>query len=89
MVIKIFTLPNCPHCKILKDKIRSVGIPFKELDMEDPDCMTDLIMDGVYVKEGPVLFIDGRYYTHDQIFDKQNNLSQEISRIFDSWTKNL
>lgn len=37
--------------------------------MEDADCMTNLIMDGVYVREAPVLFINGTYYTHDQIFE--------------------
>jgi len=81
MEIKIYTLPNCPQCSVLKKKIRSVGLPFKELDMEDPDCMTDLIMDGVYVREAPVLFIDGKYWTYDQIFDKQGNLSPEILEI--------
>lgn len=82
MVIKIFTLPNCPHCQILKKKIRSLGIDFEEVSMEDPEEMTDLIMNGIYVKEGPVLFIDGRYFTHDQIFNnKDDSISEEIINL--------
>jgi len=85
MVVKIFTLPDCPKCNILKNKMKSLGVSFEDASMEDPETKTDLLMNDIYTNVAPVLFIDGKYYTHDQIFNKdENGISQEILRIFDS-----
>jgi glutaredoxin len=89
MVVKIFTLPDCPKCNILKNKMRSLGVSFEESSMEDPETKTDLLMNEIYTNVAPVLFIDDRYYMHDQIFDKRddNNISRAIIEKIKSISK--
>ena len=69
MTIKVFTLPVCPKCHILMDKMEELGIKFEEVTMTDPEPQTELLMNDVYVIESPVLYMDGEYYTHEEIFD--------------------
>ena len=69
MKVKIFTLPVCPKCHILMDKMEELGVKFEEVTMSDPEPSTELLMNDVYVVESPVLYIDGRYYTHRELFD--------------------
>lgn len=76
--VKVFSLPNCPHCVLLKRTLDEMGVPFSELDMEDPENQTELLMNSVFVTEAPVLFISGKYYTFSDIFDKKDAVSDKI-----------
>ncbi|VUT24930.1 MAG: hypothetical protein MOIL_00755 [Candidatus Methanolliviera sp. GoM_oil] len=67
--IKIFTLPVCPKCHLLMDKMEELGIKFEELTMTDPEPQTELLMNDIYTNVTPVLFLNGRYYTHRDLFD--------------------
>ena len=69
MNIKIFTLPVCPKCHLLMDKMEELGIKFEELTMTDPEPQTELLMNDIYTNVTPVLFLNGRYYTHRELFD--------------------
>ena len=69
MKIKIFTLPVCPKCHILMDKMGELGVKFEELTMTDPEPQTELLMNDIYTITTPVLFMDGKYYDHTKIFD--------------------
>ena len=69
MKIKIFTLPVCPKCHILMDKMEELGVKFEELTMTDPEPQTELLMNDIYTNVTPVLFMDGKYYDHTKIFD--------------------
>ena len=72
MQIKIFTLPVCPKCHILMDEMKTLGVEYEEFTMSDPEPSTELLMNDVYVIESPVLFIDGKYYTHRNIFNGES-----------------
>ena len=69
MTVKIFTLPVCPKCHLLMNKMEELGVKFEEVTMSDPEPSTELLMNDVYVVESPVLYMDGRYYTHRELFD--------------------
>ena len=69
MTIKVFTLPVCPKCHLLMDKMEELGIKFEELTMTDPEPQTELLMNDVYTITTPVLFVNGKYYEHEKIFD--------------------
>ena len=72
MTVKIFTLPVCPKCHLLMDKMKELGVEYEELTMSDPEPQTELLMNDVYVIETPVLCIDERYYDHTKIFDGES-----------------
>ena len=76
-MIKIFTLPVCPKCHILVDKMEELGIEVKEITMTDPEPQTELLMNDVYTNVTPVLFVDGRYYDHTQIFSEDGKSVRE------------
>lgn len=44
MKITVFSLPTCPRCDQLKDKLRSKGIEFEVID--DPEVMLDMGIKG-------------------------------------------
>ena len=72
MTVKIFTLPVCPKCHILMDKMEELGVKFEEVTMSDPEPSTELLMNDVYVIESPVLRIGEKYYDHREIFDGEH-----------------
>jgi len=69
MSIKIFTLPVCPKCHLLVDKMEEFGVKFEEITMTDPEPQTELLMNDIYTNVTPVLFLNGKYYTHRELFD--------------------
>jgi len=69
MKIEIFTLPVCPKCHLLMDKMEEIGVKFEELSMSDPKSATELLMNDIYTNVTPVLFLNGKYYTHRELFD--------------------
>ena len=76
-MIKIFTLPVCPKCHLLMNQMDALNVEYKEITMTDPEPATELLMNDVYVIESPVLFVNGKYYTHDKIF-KGDKIQDEI-----------
>ena len=72
MKVKIFTLPVCPKCHLLINKLEELGIKFEEVTMTEPEPQTELLMNDVYVIETPVLRIGKKYYDHTKIFDGEH-----------------
>ena len=82
--IKIFTLPVCPKCHLLMNKMEKLGVNFEEVTMSDPEPQTELLMNDVYVIESPVLCVEGRYYDHTKIFDGDLVKKNIINLLADS-----
>ncbi len=58
-VVVLFTATNCPHCKVVKARLKKQGIQFKERNVTlDKDASIDLLMVGSCTT--PTLVIDGR-----------------------------
>jgi len=64
----LYTLEYCPNCDILKGFLKKGGYTFVECDLSTAESLTELRMNGVFVKEAPVLQKDADFYTSADIF---------------------
>ncbi len=78
--IIVYSLEVCPNCEILKQYLQDNTIPYMERSLEDPEALTDLRMNGVFVMEAPVLQVGERYLTSQEIFDN-GAVSASIAEI--------
>ena len=83
MTIKIFTLPVCPKCHLLMDQMKTLGVEYEELTMTDPEPQTELLINDVYTITTPVLFLNGKYYTHEELFDGESVSKEIIGLLMD------
>jgi glutaredoxin len=60
--IKIYTLPICPNCKILKHALENEGVQYEEINMASAGAMSELYANDVYTATAPVLRIDKKFY---------------------------
>lgn len=56
MAVKIYTMPTCGICKVMKSKMCAKGIDFEEYNLVD-------YMDELNVMSAPVLMVDEEIYT--------------------------
>ncbi|MBN1166690.1 MAG: glutaredoxin family protein [Methanospirillaceae archaeon] len=64
----VYTLEFCPRCEILKGYLNSHNIAFRISDLSSAESMTELRMNGVFVREAPVLQRGGKILTSDEMF---------------------
>jgi glutaredoxin len=67
--IIIYTLPVCPNCHVLQQSLREHDISFDECDLDSPKSRTALLMNGIFTTTAPVLQVNNRFLTHDQLFE--------------------
>ena len=65
--IKVYTLPICPNCKILKQALKNEGVEYEEINMASAGAMSELYANNVFVTTAPVLQIDKKFYTKIEI----------------------
>lgn len=65
--ITIYTVENCPKCEMLKSEISYPGMAIA--DMSHPAVIATLRCNNVFTLAAPVLEINGKFLTVDQIFD--------------------
>jgi len=66
--IIVYSLEICPNCEILKSYLQEKEIQYTERSLDDPEALTDLRMDGIFVMEAPVLQIGDEYLTSKELF---------------------
>lgn len=71
-MIRIFSTENCPKCKMLKERIRLLCESYEEWNMATPDAMTELYTNGVFTISAPILQVDDKFYTTNDLFDGNN-----------------
>ena len=69
-MIIIYTLPICPNCDNLKEKLVAANIPYISKDLENDDVRMELLMNSVTLVEAPIVEINGKYY------DKESSLKE-------------
>ncbi len=67
--IIIYTLPICPNCHLLRQSLSEHDVSFEECDLDSPKSRTALLMNGIFTTTAPVLQVDNRFLTYDQLFD--------------------
>jgi hypothetical protein len=59
-MIKVYTLPNCVRCEILKNELHKRCIYFETAEMDTSESMAEMRVEGCFAIEAPVLaIIDG------------------------------
>jgi len=66
---KIYSTKACPKCEQLKKALKSAGLQFENLDMATPEALTELRVNGVFTLSAPVLQMDDKFYTVDELFE--------------------
>jgi glutaredoxin len=67
--IIIYTLPVCPNCHVLRQFLMKNNLSFNECDLDSPKSRTALLMNGIFTTTAPVLQVDGKFLTYDQLFE--------------------
>jgi glutaredoxin len=69
MRYKLFSTKNCPKCSFLRDILMRAGESFEVVDMGIPESQTELYSNGVFTLSAPVLQVDDKFYTVDEMFE--------------------
>jgi len=62
MDLKIYTLPNCPYSKQLKDWLKKKKISFQECDLEENDNYRDEVLKKTGQLAAPIIVTNSKYH---------------------------
>lgn len=51
----VYSREKNPQCEELKDALKEVGVPYHEVDIQNPEAITELRKNGCFALEPPVL----------------------------------
>ena len=77
----VYTTNGCVKCATLKEWLKNSNTEFEEKSLEDINVMTELVMRNIVVLSAPVLEIEDRFFTEDQIFDQNGMLNGRIIEL--------
>jgi len=80
MNVIVFRLELCPMCELLIKQLNQLDIVPIVKDMQNSESMAELLVDGVYTQNAPVLKIDDEYFYDNMIFDN-DTLKNNIIKI--------
>ncbi|MDI6898435.1 MAG: glutaredoxin family protein [Methanolinea sp.] len=66
--IIVYSLESCPNCEILKEFLIGRGLSFSERDLSTAEALADLRINGVFVREAPVLRNGDRFLVSGDMF---------------------
>ncbi len=66
--ITVYSLDLCPNCEILKEFLREKGLSFSERDLSTAEALAELRINGVFVREAPVLRCGDRFLVSARMF---------------------
>ena len=87
-MLTVYTTPNCPRCKLLKEWLKSKGVNFEEKNLDDSEVMTDLIVRNIYVLSAPALEVDGKVYGEDVLFHSETLNEEFLGKILEEKAEN-
>ena len=67
--MRIYTTKTCPRCEALKHDLAARGRTFQTVNMSSPEALTELRCGGCYTMAAPVLQIEDRFFTVEELFD--------------------
>jgi len=59
--IRIFSTPSCPYCKMAKQFLTSVSIPFEDVDVSENEEAANEMIEKSGQMGVPVIDIDGKF----------------------------
>ena len=66
--INVYTLENCPNCELLKEYLNAAGIGYTVRNMMDAEALTELRINGVFVREAPVFQVGTTFLVSKDLF---------------------
>jgi len=78
--VRVYTLPGCPHCQVLKDWLKKRGIPFEERSF-DTEVQVEFIMRNIF-SDPPILEVGSRILTSDEIFQGEEIDEDKLREVF-------
>ncbi|MGA7075158.1 MAG: glutaredoxin domain-containing protein [Halobacteriota archaeon] len=82
LAVRVYTLPVCPNCAVLKKSLVEHGVTFEEHDLDSPQSRTILLMNGVFTTIAPVLQVRDTFLTFDELFrDDELNIDLILSLL--------
>jgi len=82
LAVRVYTLPVCPNCTVLKKSLVEHGVSFEEHDLDSPQSRTTLLMKGVFTTIAPVLQVRDTFLTFDELFrDDELNIDLILSLL--------
>lgn len=58
----LYSLPNCPNCMMLKDKLNMSKVKYKTLMMDSAEGITEMRVGGCFAVVAPVLQVNDTFY---------------------------
>lgn len=81
--IRVYTTNICPKCKQLKGVLDSGKLSYEEIDMSTAEALTELRINGIFTASAPVLQVNDKFLTTDELFDengiKKSSIQEFIS----------
>ncbi len=77
----VYTLENCPNCELLKEYLAACGAVFRERDMMSAEALTEMRINGVFVREAPVLQRDKTFLTSAELFTAGSVREEVVSPL--------
>lgn len=65
--VTVYSKKDCPNCDMLKGLLNKENIEYKIVKIDTPAALTELRLNDVYTMSAPVLQIDNKFYTMDDI----------------------
>jgi glutaredoxin 3 len=65
--IIVYSKKDCPNCDMLKGLLNKENVEYKIAKIDTPAALTELRLNDVYTMSAPVLQIDNKFYTMDDI----------------------
>lgn len=79
--VVVYTLEFCPRCEILKEYLCARNIPFRVEDLSSAESMTELRINGIFVREAPVLQRGAKFLTSEDIFSGDSVQDDKIQGL--------
>jgi DNA-binding protein H-NS len=58
-----------------------MNVEFNEVDMSTPESLTELRMNGVFTMAAPVLQVDNKFYTYEELFTQDRINTEKLERF--------
>ena len=80
--ITLYTLPYCMHCKVLKSTLDKIGIPYRDINVDENELVGDRLEQTLQTESYPIIYLYKRPGEHVYIVSKTNLESLSNVRIF-------
>ena len=77
--VRVYTLPGCEHCEVLKKKLKELGVEFEER-VFDVEAQTEFIMRNIFGNP-PILEVGDTAYAYEDLFDGDDVVEDRIREV--------